>query len=176
MPRTPRRRAARARRARRDAPAPKVQPWWSVPPSSAKRTAMGRGHWLVKQEPGTYAWDDLVRDGRTCWDGVRNFQARNNLAAMAEGDAVLFYHSGDEKAVVGIARVARTAYPDPTTKEPGWVAVDLVPVDPLGKPVTLAAIKAVPALKDVPLIRQSRLSVMGLTKGAFDAIVKLGRS
>jgi predicted RNA-binding protein with PUA-like domain len=132
------------------------------------------GHWLVKQEPTTYSWDDLVRDGRTMWEGVRNFQARNNLKAMQVGDRVLFYHSGDGKEVVGIAEVARDAYPDPTSKEKGWVVVDLVPVRPLKKPVTLEAIKSVPALKDIQLVRQSRLSVMPLPTAAFDAIVKMG--
>jgi len=134
-----------------------------------------KGHWLVKQEPTKYSWDHLVRDGRTMWDGVRNYQARNNLKAMKAGDRVLFYHSVEGQAVVGIAEVAREAYPDPTTEDDRWVVVDLVPVKPLGRPVTLEAIKGVPALKDVPLLRQSRLSVMALDKAAFDAIVKMGR-
>jgi predicted RNA-binding protein with PUA-like domain len=132
-------------------------------------------HWLVKQEPTTYSWDDLVRDGRTMWEGVRNFQARNNLKAMAVGDRVLFYHSGEGKEVVGIAEVARAAYPDPTTKEKGWVVVDLVPIKPLPKRVTLEAIKGTPALRDILLVRQSRLSVMPLEKDAFETIVKMGR-
>ena len=136
---------------------------------------MAKGHWLVKQEPATYSWDDFVRDGRTIWEGVRNFQARNNLKAMAVGDRVLYYHSGDGKEVVGIAEVARAAYPDPTTKEKGWVVVDLAPVEPLRKPVTLQAIKDVPALKDIFLVRQSRLSVMPLPKDAFETIVAMGR-
>jgi predicted RNA-binding protein with PUA-like domain len=136
---------------------------------------MAKGYWLVKQEPTTYSWDHLVRDGRTEWDGVRNFQARNNLKAMKEGDPVLFYHSVEGQAVVGIAQVAREAYPDPSAAGGGWVAVDLVPVEPLKRPVTLEAIKAVAALRDIPLLRQARLSVMPLTKAAFDAIVKLGR-
>ncbi|HXJ34443.1 MAG TPA: EVE domain-containing protein [Candidatus Eisenbacteria bacterium] len=135
---------------------------------------MAKGHWLVKQEPTKYSWDHLVRDGRTMWDGVRNFQARNNLAAMEVGDPVLFYHSVEGKAVVGVAEVVRTAYPDPTTKEKGWVVVDLVPVKPLAKPVTLEAIKATPALRDIKLVRQSRLSVVPLTKAEFDMIVKMG--
>jgi predicted RNA-binding protein with PUA-like domain len=136
---------------------------------------MAKGHWLVKQEPTTYSWDQLVRDGRTSWDGVRNYQARNNLKAMKAGDRVLFYHSVVGQEVVGIAEVAREAYPDPTTKDERWVVVDLVPVKPLATPVTLEAIKAVPALKDIPLLRQGRLSVMPLAKEAFDAIVKMGR-
>lgn len=135
---------------------------------------MARGYWLVKQEPTKYSFDQLVKDGRTMWDGVRNFQARNNLQAMRAGDRVLFYHSVVGTAVVGIAEVAREAYPDPTTKEDGWVVVDLVPVRALKTPVTLADVKADAALKDIPLVRQSRLSVMPLEKAAFDRIVALG--
>jgi predicted RNA-binding protein with PUA-like domain len=135
---------------------------------------MATRHWLVKQEPTAYSWDDLVRDGRTMWDGVRNHQARNNLQAMGKGDRVLFYHSVKDPAVVGICEVVRPAYPDPTADDPRWVVVDLKPVRPLARPVTLAAVKAEPALRDIPLIRQSRLSVMPLEKAAFDRIVKLG--
>ena len=136
---------------------------------------MARQHWLVKQEPTAYSWDDFVRDGGTRWDGVRNFQARNNLKAMRAGDRVLYYHSVEGQAVVGIAEVAREAYPDPTAKEGAWVAVDLVPVKPLRTPVTLEAIKATPSLRDIALVRQGRLSVMPLGKDAFDTIVKMGR-
>lgn len=135
---------------------------------------MARRYWLVKQEPTKYSFDQLVKDGRTMWDGVRNFQARNNLQAMRAGDRVLFYHSVVGTAVVGIAEVAREAYPDPTAKEDGWVVVDLVPVKALKTPVTLADVKADPALKDIPLVRQSRLSVMPLEKDAFDRIVAKG--
>jgi predicted RNA-binding protein with PUA-like domain len=135
---------------------------------------MPRRYWLVKQEPTTYSFDQLVADGRTMWDGVRNFQARNNLAAMRAGDRVLFYHSVVGTAVVGICEVVREAYPDPTTKESQWVAVDLAPVKKLRRPVTLEEIKAEKGLRDIPLVRQSRLSVMPLEKAAFDAIVKLG--
>ncbi len=135
---------------------------------------MARRHWLVKQEPTNYSFDQLVADGRTMWDGVRNFQARNNLQAMRTGDRVLFYHSVVGTAVVGICEVVREAYPDPTAKEPGWVVVDLAPVRALKQPVTLQQIKAEPALRDIPLLRQSRLSVMPLEKAAFDAIVQLG--
>jgi predicted RNA-binding protein with PUA-like domain len=135
---------------------------------------MPRGHWLVKQEPTAYSFDQLVRDGRTMWDGVRNFQARNNLAAMKKGDRVLFYHSVKEQAVVGICEVVREAYPDPTAKDEGWVVVDLAPVKKLARPVTLAEIKADRALKGIALVRQSRLSVMPLEKAAFDRIVALG--
>jgi len=136
---------------------------------------MAKGHWLVKQEPTAYSWDQLVRDGRTSWEGVRNYQARNNLKAMKAGDRVLFYHSVVGQEVVGIAEVVREAYQDPTTKDERWVVVDLAPVKPLATPVTLDAIKGVPALKDIALLRQGRLSVMPLTKDAFDAIVKMGR-
>ena len=133
-------------------------------------------HWLVKQEQDTYAWATFVADGSARWDGVRNYQARNNLRAMRRGDPVLFYASGDDKSVVGLARVAREAFPDPTaTPEDGdWSAVDLEPVAALKSPVSLATIKATPALKDILLVRHSRLSVMPLTTAAFDTIVKLG--
>ena len=135
---------------------------------------MAKGHWLVKQEPTAYSWDRLVHDRRTSWDGVRNYQARNNLKAMRAGDRVLFYHSVEGQAVVGIAEIVREAYQDPTTKDERWVAVDLVPVKPLARPVTLDAIKATASLKEIPLLRQSRLSVMPLEKAAFDTIVAMG--
>ena len=135
---------------------------------------MGRRYWLVKQEPTKYSFDQLVADGGTMWEGVRNFQARNNLLAMRRGDRVLFYHSVVGTAVVGICEVTREAYPDPTAKEGSWVAIDLVPVRKLKRPVTLEEIKVDRALRDVPLLRQSRLSVMPIEKGAFDAIVKHG--
>jgi predicted RNA-binding protein with PUA-like domain len=135
---------------------------------------MGRRYWLVKQEPTTYSFDQLVADGGTMWDGVRNFQARNNLQAMQRGDRVLFYHSVVGTAVVGICEVTREAYPDPTAKEGSWVAVDLAPVRKLKRPVTLEEIKADRTLRTVPLVRQSRLSVMPIEKTAFDAIVKRG--
>ena len=129
---------------------------------------------MVKQEPETYSWDDFVRDGKTDWTGVRNFQARNNLRNMKVGDRVLFYHSGTGKCVVGTAEVAKTAYPDPTANDPQWVAVDLKPVRPLKAEVPLAAIRYNPKLSNLPLIRQSQLSVMPLTKDEFDVIVKMG--
>ncbi len=131
-------------------------------------------YWLVKQEPTAYSWDDFVRDGRTSWTGVRNFTARNNLRAMQEGDEVLFYHSVVGKAVVGVARVARTAYPDPTAKEGDWSAVDLVPLKALPRPVTLDDIKRVPRLKDIALLRLSRLSVQAMSEAEFQEIVRLG--
>lgn len=133
-------------------------------------------YWLVKQEPEDYAWTDFVRDGRTAWTGVRNYAARNNLNAMRAGDEVLFYHSGDAKAVVGLARVVRTAYPDPTADEDGWVAVDLAPVEALPAPVTLAQVKADAALQQIALVRQSRLSVMPLRAAEFARIRRLARA
>jgi len=133
-------------------------------------------YWMVKQEPETYSWTDFVRDGKTDWTGVRNYQARNNLREMKAGDSVLFYHSGKEKAVVGIAQVLRAAYADPTADDPQWVAVDLKPVKPLDTPVPLAAIRYDKRLSALPLIRQSQLSVMPLTKDEFDAIVSIGKS
>src|SRR5213083_2065898 len=114
-------------------------------------------YWLVKQEPEDYSWADLNKDGRTSWTGVRNFQARNNLRAMKKGDLVLFYHSVVGKEVVGIAKVARAAYPDPTADEPGWDCVDLVPMKPLKQPIPLDTIKTAPALKNIPLLKNSRL-------------------
>ena len=130
--------------------------------------------WLVKQEPSSYSWSDFLGDGETSWTGVRNFSARNNLRKMRNGDEVLFYHSGDEKGVVGIARVTRTAYPDPTAKEGDWSTVDLAPVKPLRRPVTLRKIKSNSRLKEMPLIRQSRLSVMPLAESEFREIVNMG--
>jgi predicted RNA-binding protein with PUA-like domain len=129
--------------------------------------------WLVKQEPSDYSWADFVADGSTSWTGVRNFAARNNLRRMSECDQALFYHSGEDKAVVGIAKVARTAYRDTTAKEGDWSAVDLIPVKPLRRPVTLQEIKAKPALKKIALVRQSRLSVMPLGAKDFTTIVKM---
>jgi predicted RNA-binding protein with PUA-like domain len=132
-----------------------------------------KSFWLAKQEPSSYSWSDFVAEGETSWTGVRNFAARNNLRKMQTGDEVLFYHSGDEKAVIGIARVTRTAYPDPTAKQGDWSAVDLAPVKPLSRPVTLREIKGNPRLKGVALVRQSRLSVMPLREAEFREIVKM---
>lgn len=137
---------------------------------------MARQYWLVKSEPRAYSWDDLVREGEDLWDGVRNHQARNNLNSMKLGDLILFYHSVDAREVVGIARVTREGYPDPTTDDPRWVAVDLEPVRPLNKPVTLGQIKNDAALEDVALIRQSRLSVVPLRRPEFQHILKLGET
>ena len=132
-----------------------------------------KNFWLVKQEPSSYSWSDFVADAQTSWTGVRNYAARNNLRRMRKGDEVLFYHSGEEKAVVGIAKVTGTAYRDPTSKEEDWSAVDLAPIKPLRRPVTLREIKANARLKQIPLVRQSRLSVMPLAEAEFRDIVKL---
>ncbi|MEZ6187723.1 MAG: EVE domain-containing protein [Planctomycetota bacterium] len=135
---------------------------------------MARGYWLVKSEPEAYSWQDLLDEGVGVWDGVRNYQARNNLRAMRKGDHVLFYHSVKAKEVVGICEVTREHYPDPTTDDDRWSVVEVKPIWALGTPVTLAQIKAEPSLSEVPLIRQSRLSVMPLEPEAFKAIVDLG--
>jgi predicted RNA-binding protein with PUA-like domain len=133
-----------------------------------------KSFWLVKQEPSSYSWSDFLAEGETSWTGVRNFTARNNLRKMRKADAVLFYHSGDEKAVIGIAKVTRTAYPDSTAKEGDWSTVDLAPVKPLARPVTLREIKANSRLKGIPLVRQPRLSVMPLAEPEFREIVNMG--
>jgi predicted RNA-binding protein with PUA-like domain len=132
-----------------------------------------KSFWLVKQEPSSYSWSDFVAEGQTSWTGVRNYAARNNLRKMRKGDEVLFYHSGDDKAVVGIAQVTRTAYPDPTAKEDDWSTIDLAPVKPLRRAVTLSEIKGNLKLNGIPLVRQSRLSVMPLAELAFREIVKM---
>jgi predicted RNA-binding protein with PUA-like domain len=131
-------------------------------------------YWLVKTEPESYAWATFVKEGRTAWTGVRNFQARNNLRAMKKGDLVLFYHSVTDKQVMGYARVEREAYPDPTADEGDWCCVDLVPGRPLKTPVSLEAIKADQVLKSMPLVKQGRLSVMALTGEQFDQVLQLG--
>lgn len=137
---------------------------------------MGRSYWLAKSEPGSYSWDDFARDKRTYWDGVRNPQARNNLAQMKKGDLMLFYHSVKNPAVVGIARVVRAAYPDPTSDDERWVVVDVVAVRALSEPVTLGQIKADPRFADLALVRQSRLSVMPVERRHFDRILRLGKT
>ncbi|TAE41994.1 MAG: EVE domain-containing protein [Runella slithyformis] len=131
-------------------------------------------HWLVKSEPFVYSYDDLQRDGRGTWDGVRNYQARNNLQAMRLNDLVLFYHSNEGLAVVGVAQVMKEAYPDPTTDDARWVVVDLAPVLRLDRPVTLAQIKTDNRLNEIALIKQSRLSVMPIKPQEFDLILSLG--
>lgn len=130
-------------------------------------------YWLVKSEPSEYSYDNLVRDGSTYWDGVRNYAARKNLKNMEVGDKVLFYHSVNEKAVVGISKVVKEFYQDPTTEDERWVAVDLAADKKLDKPVTLSQIKADPSLSEIALVRQSRLSVMPLSPEAFQRIIDM---
>jgi predicted RNA-binding protein with PUA-like domain len=130
-------------------------------------------YWLVKQEPEDYSWSDFLKDGKTAWTGVRSFAARKHLRSMKAGYPVFFYHSGESKSVVGLARVAREGYPDPTAGEEEWTAVDLVPIKPLAKPVTLSQIKADNALKEMVLLKQSRLSVMPVTDGQFKRLLEL---
>ncbi|QNF32083.1 EVE domain-containing protein [Adhaeribacter swui] len=131
-------------------------------------------YWLVKSEPEAYSWADLVKDGKTSWTGVRNYQARNNITQMKTGDLVLFYHSVSEKAVVGVAQVDREAYQDPTTDDARWQTVDLVPSQDFKKPVTLDQIKKDERLENIALLRQSRLSVMPLKPEEYDIILSLG--
>jgi predicted RNA-binding protein with PUA-like domain len=133
-------------------------------------------YWLVKQEPEAYSWSTLARDGRTAWTGVRNFQARNNLRAMKRGDLVFFYHSVSEKQVVGIAKVVKEAYSDPTATDGDWSCVDLAPVRALAKPVGLETIRTDRELKEMKLVKQSRLSVMPLTKSQFQRVLELGET
>jgi predicted RNA-binding protein with PUA-like domain len=133
-------------------------------------------YWLVKSEPGAYSWRQLVKDGKTAWTGVRNFQARNNLRAMKKNDLALFYHSVSEKQVVGIARVAKEFYPDATAAEGDWSCVDLVPVKALAKRVSLEAIKSDAILHKMPLVKQSRLSVTPLTEAQFERFLKLAET
>jgi predicted RNA-binding protein with PUA-like domain len=135
---------------------------------------MARACWLVKSEPFKYSWEDFVRDGRTQWDGVRSAEARNNLAAMKKGDLVLFYHSNEGKQVVGVARVVKESYQDPTTDDERWLVVDLAPVKALKQPVALAEIKRSRSLARLPLVKQSRLSVMPIDGRSFDRILALG--
>jgi predicted RNA-binding protein with PUA-like domain len=131
--------------------------------------------WLVKQEPESYSWDDFMRDRTTTWDGVRSYAARLHLNGMRPGDRVLFYASGEPKSVIGLAEVTKAAFPDTTADEPGWVAVELKAVRALPRPVTLAEIKATPALAKIALVRQGRLSVMPLSGEEFDRIVRMGK-
>jgi predicted RNA-binding protein with PUA-like domain len=131
-------------------------------------------YWLVKSEPEAYSWADLVKDGKTSWTGVRNYQARNNLQTMKRGELVLFYHSISDKAIVGVAQVATEAYPDPTTTDARWLTVDLAPMQDFKDPVTLDQIKKDNRLENIALIKQSRLSVMPLRPEEFEAILNLG--
>jgi len=131
-------------------------------------------YWLVKSEPVKYSWDQFVKDKKTTWDGVRNYTARNNLRDMAKGDIVLYYHSNEGLAIVGIAEVAKEAYQDPTTDETAWVVVDLKPVKPIPNPVTLADIKAEKSLSEMQLVKLSRLSVSSVTEAEYKKILKMG--
>jgi hypothetical protein len=131
-------------------------------------------YWLVKSEPFKYSWEKFVEDGITCWGGVRNYAARNNLRDMEPGDRVFFYHSNEGLAIVGIAEVANAAYQDPTTEDTNWVSVDLKPVAPLPTPVTLAEIKADESLSDMELVRLGRLSVSAVTADQYKKILKMG--
>ena len=131
-------------------------------------------YWLVKSEPFKYSWDQFVQDGETFWDGVRNYGARNNLKAMKKGDHVLFYHSNEGLAIVGIAEVSKEAYQDPTTVDANWVAVDLIPIKAMIRPVTLAQIKAQPLLRNMDLVRLSRLSVGTVKEREYRKILTMG--
>jgi predicted RNA-binding protein with PUA-like domain len=147
---------------------------WIPSLASATFDPMSKSHWLVKQEPEAYPWDQFVADGGTAWTGVRNYQARINLRAMKTGDRVLFYHSGGERAVIGTCEVAKEAYPDPTSEDGDWVCVNLIPVKKLLTPVALACVKAEPSLANIALVRQSRLSVMPLGAEDFKKLVAMG--
>ena len=133
-------------------------------------------HWLVKSEPFKYSWEQFVKDKRTFWDGVRNYQARNSLKAMKKGDLVMWYHSNEGKEVVGIAKVVKEFYQDPTTDDPNWVVVDLVPFKKLKKAVSLEQIKNDKRLSEIGLIRQGRLSVMPLKQTEFDTLLALSET
>ena len=130
-------------------------------------------YWLLKTEPETFSWLDLVKDKKAVWDGVRNFQARKNLKEMKKGDKALIYHTGDEKSVVGIALVTKEGYPEP--KDPAWIAVDLSPDKPLKNPVSLSRIKSEKALQQMTLVRVSRLSVQPVKKEEFDQVIALSQ-
>ncbi|HWE31332.1 MAG TPA: EVE domain-containing protein [Polyangia bacterium] len=137
---------------------------------------MARRYWLIKSEPFKYAWDRFVSDGKTQWDGVRSFEARNNLRAMSVGDLALFYHSNEGKEFVGVAKVVRAAYPDPTADEGDWSVVDFAPVKALAKPVTLATVKADAMLKDMSLVKRSRLSVAPVKSDEFERVLSLAKT
>ncbi|MFT6849634.1 MAG: putative RNA-binding protein with PUA-like domain [Sphingobacteriales bacterium] len=131
-------------------------------------------YWMVKSEPFKYSWDQFVKDGKTFWDGVRNYQARNNMKLMKKGDHVMFYHSNEGLEVVGVAEVINEFYQDPTTDDDRWVAVDIKPIAPIKNPVTLKSIKAEPTLQEVYLVRNGRLSVMPLEKSEYEKIMEMG--
>lgn len=130
-------------------------------------------YWILKTEPETYSWETLMKEKRTAWNGVRNYQARNNLAKMKKGDLAFIYHSGKAREVVGLARVIKESYPDHTAEDPRWIMVDVEPVKPLKKPINLSLIKEIPELKNIHLVRQGRLSVSEITKDEFNVILSL---
>ena len=136
---------------------------------------MAKAHFLIKSEPSKYSFDQLVADGRTVWDGIRSFEARNNLRAMKKGDLLLYYHSSEGKAVVGIARVSREAYPDPTAEGEDWSVVDIEPVRPLARPVALDELRAHRVLAKMMMLRRPRLSVVPVTGEEFDAVLELAK-
>lgn len=136
---------------------------------------MARGYWLMKSEPGKYSWDDLIRDGKTHWDGVRNYEARNNLAAMKRGDLAFYYHSNNGKEIVGIVEIVGRAYPDPTTEDDTWVAVDIAPRVAFTEPVSLATIKRDSNLSAIQLVTRGRLSVVPIASAEFRHVAKLGK-
>ena len=137
---------------------------------------MARGYWLMKSEPFKYSWDDLVRDGETYWDGVRNYEARNNLAAMQKGDLAFYYHSNKGKEIVGIVEIVASSYPDPTTDDETWVVVDVAPRVAFKEFVSLATIKQDPKLAEIQLVRRGRLSVVPVTPAEFRYVAKLGKT
>ncbi len=146
---------------------------WCYGPAVPKTAAH---YWLMKSEPNKYSFAQLEKDGRTSWDGVRNFEARNNLRAMKKGDLILFYHSNEGKEIVGIAKVVGEARPDPTAPEEDWSVVDIAPVKTVKEPVPLDVVKSDPDLADIALLKRSRLSVVPISKEHFDHILKLGKT
>jgi len=132
------------------------------------------GYWLMKTEPGTYSWEDLVKDKKTTWDGVRNFQARNNIKAMKKGDLVFIYHSGEGKEIVGIAKITKEHFPDPKDKD--WPVVEISPVKKLKKSITLATVKATKKLANMVLVKSSRLSVQPVRDAEFDSIIEMSEA
>jgi len=137
---------------------------------------MAKGYWLVKSEPSVYSWERFVKEKRTLWDGVRSFEARNNLRAMKKGDTLLYYHSNEGKEIVGIAKVTKEAYADPTAEEGDWSAVGVAPVKKLAKAVDLATIKAHPLLSKMALVKKSRISVVPVTDAELKAVLKLAET
>jgi len=137
---------------------------------------MPRKYWLMKSEPFKYAWDELVKDGQTYWDGVRNYEARNHMQAMKKGDHVLYYHSNEGKEVVGVAEIVGESYQDPTIDDDRWCVVDVAPVVKLKQPVTLAQVKADPKLTEMQLVTRGRLSVTPVTPAEFKHVLKMGKT